>query len=309
MPTWPTSVTTTGMDADTDALPRSDILDLATKFNDLIAMRGVAGGVCDLDGTGVIPVARIPAAIARLSSPVLSGTPTAPTAALRTNTSQLSTTAFVLANGLLNGKLSKTAAYTVVAADYGKLIDCTGSGGWTLAIDAVATLGVFAFAYRNSTSGTITIDPNGSETIDGVATLAIAPGESGIVVCDGVELTTVGRTVALPAATASNDGYMTSTYASKLDGIAAGATVGYPKDAGVRAVGSEDYLYFSNTGPSSIGSGGTVAGSLLAYVNVNSGTGVMSPAGPPYPPGTWRNVTNTTLISGAAYIVKMQRIA
>lgn len=96
---WPTvAVTTTGMDNDADDLPRSDILDLATKFNQLIAMRGVADGVCDLDGSGLVPVARIPAAIARLASPALTGTPTGPTASPGTNTTQLATTAFVRAN-------------------------------------------------------------------------------------------------------------------------------------------------------------------------------------------------------------------
>lgn len=96
---WPTvPVVTTGMDNDSDSLPRSDILDLTTKFNQLIAMRGVADGVCDLDGSGLVPVARIPAAIARLASPALSGTPTGPTASPGTNTTQLATTAFVRAN-------------------------------------------------------------------------------------------------------------------------------------------------------------------------------------------------------------------
>lgn len=66
---WPSvAVDTTGMDNDTDVLPRSAILDLSTKFNELIAMRGVAAGVCDLDGSGLIPDARIPAAIVRSSA-------------------------------------------------------------------------------------------------------------------------------------------------------------------------------------------------------------------------------------------------
>lgn len=96
---WPTTpVTTTGMDNDADSLPRSDIFDLTTKFNQLITMRGVAAGVCDLDASALVPVERIPAAIARLASPALSGTPTAPTAAAGTNTAQLATTAFVRAN-------------------------------------------------------------------------------------------------------------------------------------------------------------------------------------------------------------------
>lgn len=65
---WPTApVTTTGMDADSDTLPRSDILDLATKFNQLIAMRGAANGVCDLDGSGLVPNARLAAKIAALA--------------------------------------------------------------------------------------------------------------------------------------------------------------------------------------------------------------------------------------------------
>lgn len=60
---WPTvPVVTTGMDADTDSLPRADILDHANKFNQLIAMRGVASGVCDLDASALIPVSRLPAA-------------------------------------------------------------------------------------------------------------------------------------------------------------------------------------------------------------------------------------------------------
>lgn len=65
---WPTiAVVTTGMDADTDTVPRSDILDLTTKFNEVIAARAQAGGVCDLDGSALVPVARIPLSIARLT--------------------------------------------------------------------------------------------------------------------------------------------------------------------------------------------------------------------------------------------------
>jgi hypothetical protein len=41
--------------------------------------------------------ARLPAAVAPLASPTLTGTPAAPTAAVDTNTTQLATTAFVLA--------------------------------------------------------------------------------------------------------------------------------------------------------------------------------------------------------------------
>ncbi|MDP3134978.1 MAG: hypothetical protein Q8N17_01420 [Burkholderiaceae bacterium] len=86
------------MDADTDAVPRSDILDLTTKFNAVLSYRGAVGGICDLDGSGLVPVARVPTSIARVASPTFTGTPAAPTAAAGTNTTQLATTAFVLAN-------------------------------------------------------------------------------------------------------------------------------------------------------------------------------------------------------------------
>ena len=50
--------------------------------------------------TGTIADARIANTIARLASPALTGTPTAPTAASGTNTTQVATTAFVIANGV-----------------------------------------------------------------------------------------------------------------------------------------------------------------------------------------------------------------
>ena len=56
---------------------------------------GQADGVASLDSNGKIPDSEIPAAIARLSSPALTGTPTAPLAVTGTNTTQVATTSFV----------------------------------------------------------------------------------------------------------------------------------------------------------------------------------------------------------------------
>lgn len=93
---------------------------------------------------------------------------------------------------LLHNVASKTAAYTVVAGDRGKLLDCTGT--WTLGLTAAATLGAgFAFAVRNSGAGTITIDPNSTELIDGETSIAIGPGDSCMVMCTGAAFVTVGR--------------------------------------------------------------------------------------------------------------------
>jgi hypothetical protein len=55
------------MDADTDTIPRADILDHTQKFNQLIAMRGAAIGVCDLDTSTLVPIVRLPARVATLA--------------------------------------------------------------------------------------------------------------------------------------------------------------------------------------------------------------------------------------------------
>jgi hypothetical protein len=90
---------------------------------------------------------------------------------------------------------AKAAAYTAVAADRAKLLDCTGT--FSLSFTAAATLADgWWCAVRNSGTGTITLDPNGAELIDGASTATLAPGESCIVVCSGGALFTVGKTVA-----------------------------------------------------------------------------------------------------------------
>lgn len=91
------------------------------------------------------------------------------------------------------GTADKSAAYTVVAGDRGRLLRCSGT--WTLSLTAASTLGNgFAVAVRNVGSGTITVDPAGSETIDGATTIALGAGEAAILICTGSAWSTVGRT-------------------------------------------------------------------------------------------------------------------
>lgn len=82
---------------------------------------------------------------------------------------------------------AKTSGYTVVPADIGTLIDCSGT--FTVAFAAVATLAnSFTVYIRNSGAGDITLDPNGSETIDGLTSFIMYPGETRLVQCDGTAL-------------------------------------------------------------------------------------------------------------------------
>lgn len=107
--------------------------------------------------------------------------------------------------------------------------------------------------------------------------------------------------ISLPAATAAFDGYMTAAYASKLDGIQAGATIGMSTDIGANGVGEIALLF--NVGASNIGSNGTASGSTLkyamAYYQDNTGTGGSILSGfnlGASPPGTWRNITGNTVV-------------
>lgn len=68
----------------------------------------------------------------------------------------------------------------------------TGGAG-TLALTAAATLGDNWFMLvRNGGTGNLTIDPAGSEQIDGSTTLTMAPSDSCILCCSGTTFFTVG---------------------------------------------------------------------------------------------------------------------
>jgi len=63
---------------------------------------------------------------------------------------------------------NKTGAYTVVAGDLGTIINCT-SGTFTVSLTAAATLGSgFNCWVWNTGTGVITINPDGTETVDGI---------------------------------------------------------------------------------------------------------------------------------------------
>ena len=80
---------------------------------------------------------------------------------------------------------AQTALYTVLAADERKLI--TGSGTFTITLIAAVTAGAgFTVAIKNIGTGVITIDGNGTETIDLALTVVLGKRHDGVVLfCDG----------------------------------------------------------------------------------------------------------------------------
>lgn len=124
--------------------------------------------------------------------------------------------------GPVANRLAKTSAYTVVAADRGAVIDCT-SGTFSVTLTAAATLGAgYSVAVYNSGSGTITIDPNSSETIrdpsGSATTKTLAQGAGYILFCDGA-----GWLVVATASSAGATGTVTFS-ANTITGTTSGNT-------------------------------------------------------------------------------------
>lgn len=82
--------------------------------------------------------------------------------------------------------------YTTGSSDRAKVLVWNGGAG-TLSLASAPVVGADWFVnVRNSGSGDLIIDPNSSELINGGATLVLAPGDSCIIVTNGVQFWTIG---------------------------------------------------------------------------------------------------------------------
>lgn len=120
------------------------------------------------------------------------------------------------------GRSARTSNTALAGADLGKLIDIT-SGTWTQTFTAAATLGANWYCYlRNAGSGDITLDPAGSELIDGKASYVMYPGETRLVTCDGVGFYTIVLTSFYRVFTATELFYRPPGY-NRIQGLMWGA--------------------------------------------------------------------------------------
>lgn len=149
---------------------------LVTAGNVLIApaFSSITSKPTTLAGYGItdgITAATVSATYAPLASPSLTGTPTAPTAANGTNTTQLATTAFV-ANALPVAASTTPANISTIAA--------VGTGSTFARADhvhALPTTAVTAGSYGSASSvATFTVDGFGRLTAAGSTAIAIAAG-------------------------------------------------------------------------------------------------------------------------------------
>lgn len=89
-------------------------------------------------------------------------------------------------------RVSKSSGATAAKTDHGQLWDFSAAA--TLALTAAATLTTGWALYVKATGGSVTIDPNGSETIDGSTTKILTVGQSCLIICDGSNFYSVANT-------------------------------------------------------------------------------------------------------------------
>ena len=88
-------------------------------------------------------------------------------------------------------RVARTTNIEIGNANRGNLIDIT-SGTFTQTFAAAATLTSGWFCYiRNSGTGDITLDPNGSETIDSLTSFVMYPNEVRLIQSDGSSLRSI----------------------------------------------------------------------------------------------------------------------
>jgi hypothetical protein len=121
---------------------------------------------------------------APLSSPSLTGNPTAPLAGQFDNDSSLATTQFVQrALGNFQSHLVLTAARILTPADVGKIVIPSLTGPYNVSLPIVKSVASgSAFSFLNVCAQTVTIFPQGTDVINvsngSVASVALAPGET-----------------------------------------------------------------------------------------------------------------------------------
>jgi hypothetical protein len=91
------------------------------------------------------------------------------------------------------GTVSSAISYTVLSADQGKTVIATVAGITITTPDATSVGAPFVFGFLNNTSGNITLDGNGSQTIDGQTTVTVPAGAGGMLTTDGTNWFTQGQ--------------------------------------------------------------------------------------------------------------------
>lgn len=140
------------------------------------------------------------------------------------------------------GYVAKSSTYSVLTTDRGKLIDCTSA--LELDLPAAATAGAGFLFWVKANGAAVTLDPNGSENINGASTtITVQNGSTVMVVCTGSEWHTGFNglaTLISPAFTGSGSVTLTAAGGAVwsfkcVDNGATGADITYVLDSATPA--------------------------------------------------------------------------
>lgn len=150
---------------------------------------------------------------------------------------------------------SKSADYTVVSSDLGKIFTSTASITFNLTSAATLGSGFYCWIWNLSTttSNSITIDPAGSETIDVRATISLRRGEGVQIVSDGTNWMT-------------GDKKTMRAYAENINSVASVR----PNVIGDQAIAVGPFTSSSSTGSSAFGYSATANGNYSTAIGASS---------------------------------------
>jgi hypothetical protein len=141
---------------------------------------------------------------------------------------------------------ARTSNTILTAADKHYLIEYT-SGTFSQTFDPAATLGNgWWCVMNNSGSGTVTLDPNASELVNGSATYSLAPGNRVLIECDGSSLHVVAFGSAVSSAVQTASATLTSASAryQMIEVTAENQSITLPN---ATTMSEGDAFVFSNT--------------------------------------------------------------
>lgn len=159
----------------------------------------LAGVISDETGTGALVFA---------GSPALTGTPTAPTASVDTNTTQVATTAYVVGQGYLKSATASTT-YQPLDGDLTAIAGLTGTSGF-LRKTAADTYTLDTNTYL---TGNQSISLSGDATGTGATAITVTLANTGVVA------STYGSSTAIPVISVDAKGRITGVTTSSVEGL------------------------------------------------------------------------------------------
>lgn len=200
---------------------------------------------------------------------------------------------FVSITGRAWRRQTKSAGYTAVLADNMSWLNFTSSA--TLSLPAAATAGNGYMLIARAGSGvTLTIDPDGSETVNGATTLSLVNLGAAILLCDGAVW--VALVVQSAAATTLTDAALTRpVMGSPRENISTGSASG----AQALDVASQSYFAYTLTGNvtfsfSNVPATGTAISVTVELLQDGTGSRTVTwPASVKWPGGVAPTLTTT----------------